>query len=129
METITSISRILNDEGIEQSKLVLMPLINEPCEIGSQKKIDHKMNELIRVLDLKMDAIDRKDFNADCMSQYSGSAYPSYSELKRVRKLMEFVRDNYTCVQPLDENLDAFSDRMMTMEQLKHRLLEGVNDS
>lgn len=88
IQMMTSISRILSAEGIDQSKLVLLPLINEASELTSQKRLEHRIDLCMQLMDLKKAAIDNQDFNAEVLSTMNSSNYPSYAEMDQVKRLM-----------------------------------------
>ena len=86
-------------DKVSLSKM-LMPLIVKYKVAKMPKKIVKDINTVIEALDMKFTQMDTNYENI-----FQGPEFPQENEAPYVKLLCEFVRDNYVCIDPLDQSV------------------------
>ena len=91
LANITSMVRILSDEGVKNLSSLLLPLINEANTFGAVNLLKRKINQPLDVMQLKQEARNEENDDHDALGFYNGLEYPMCSEEENMAKLVEFV--------------------------------------
>lgn len=103
LKVMTAIYRVLSQEGVDNSKLFLQPLINEPQGFKSQKLLENKLAAPIKIIEQKKEAYENNETRHPAFNLYKGSEYPRTNELSGMLKLLQSVIESYRVISPMED--------------------------
>ena len=102
VRVITQLVRILSQEGVENCKAILLPLINEAQGFRTQKALEKALNNPIEILEQKLDAVKKGDTTNEALTKFNGALYPQLDEIPAMLKLLKHCATDYKVISPME---------------------------
>lgn len=127
---MTSVRRMLSDEGVKKTKLIL-PLVNNAQNFASIKQLERNVDMTLDFVRLKNEALRDLDLQeqlaSDILNNYDGPQFPSESELDSMQDLLSNFKQSYYCIDP-DNEFGKLAKRSIEIADLKPLMLRQLEE-
>ena len=102
LRLVATITRMLSDSGVAACDAFIRPVINNPDNLKTKKRIETIMNTVVSFLDRKEQAFENGD--TDFQQQFAETIYPQPGEFRRCIQVVEAIKHGFVCVSPIDDS-------------------------